>query len=227
MISKDYQALYAYIKNDGEAVGLVDYYTPMTAGTDIVWTEPKRHPCKIDLQGIGSERYINVWAHGIAFFNTHKQSIDDVSELNYFLLQCERLNLEIFLINNQKQSARFDPIACLPELNPVVLSSICPSSIGGNIDPDFEDALDRIRKWPISENYKPLFDYIISNAWKHDFGKATAYDDEYGQIEYTFVTGGWSENEEIISALKEQRLAWALTWQRSERGGKHVFVAKA
>ncbi len=107
------------------------------------------------------------------------------------------------------------------------IKPLCPASAGGNIDPDFEDALDRIRKWPISENYKPLFDYIISNAWKHDFGKATAYDDEYGQIEYTFVTGGWSENEEIISALKEQRLAWALTWQRSERGGKHVFVAKA
>lgn len=100
---------------------------------------------------------------------------------------------------------------------------LCPASIGGDIDPDFEHALERIRKWPISENYKSLFDYIISNVWKHDFGKATASDDEYGQIEYTFATGGWSENEEILAALKEQRLAWSLTWLMSERGGRHVF----
>jgi hypothetical protein len=87
----------------------------------------------------------------------------------------------------------------------------------------FEDALDCIRKWPISDNYQPLFDHIVSNVWNHDFGKAIASDNEYGQIEYTFVTGGWSENEEILATLKEQTLVWSLTWLMSERGGRHVF----
>lgn len=115
-----------------------------------------------------------------------------------------------FFINGLKEKTKAQP-------------PLCPASAGGNIDPDFEDALDRIRKWPISENYQPLFDHIISNVWKHNFGKATVSDDEYEQIEYTFATGGWSENEEILAALKEQRLAWSLTWLMSERGGRHVF----
>jgi hypothetical protein len=102
----------------------------------------------------------------------------------------------------------------------------CPSEVGGNIDPDFEEALDRIRTWPISQSYTLLFDFIKDCAWQDEFGKSSVSDADYGEVEYTFVTGGWSDNEEILEALKQQRLAWALTWQRSERGGKHVFRVK-
>lgn len=128
-------------------------------------------------------------------------------------LQCALVSRGVSSLEEMKQ------ISTLLKAQPL----LCPDSIGGDIDPDFEDDLDRIRKWPISENYQPLFDHIISNVWKHNFGKATASDEEYGQIEYTFATGGWSENEEILAALKEQRLAWSLTWLMSERGGRHVF----
>lgn len=40
---------------------------------------------------------------------------------------------------------------------------------------------------------------------------------------WTFITGGWSGNEDIISAMKDNTMFWMLMWQSSERGGKHVF----
>lgn len=101
--------------------------------------------------------------------------------------------------------------------------ALCPSSVAGNIDPDFEDALDQIRNWPISRSYILLFEFIKHQVWRHSFGQLSASSVDDGAVEYTFTTGGWSENEEILEALKQQRLAWALTWQRSERGGKYVF----
>jgi len=35
-------------------------------------------------------------------------------------------------------------------------------------------------------------------------------------------TGGWSGNEEIVSALKTT-MFWMLCWQKSERGGHYYF----
>lgn len=104
-----------------------------------------------------------------------------------------------------------------------ITPTLCPSSVAGDIDPDFEDALDQIRNWPISRSYILLFEFIKHKVWRHGFGQLSASSVDDGAVEYTFTTGGWSENEEILEALKQQRLAWALTWQRSERGGKHVF----
>lgn len=36
-------------------------------------------------------------------------------------------------------------------------------------------------------------------------------------------TGGWSGNEEIISALKDNHVFWALYWECSKRGGHFYF----
>lgn len=44
--------------------------------------------------------------------------------------------------------------------------------------------------------------------------------------ELTFVTGGWSENEAVINALREN-LFWPFTWEFSQRGGLHTFVIKS
>ena len=51
---------------------------------------------------------------------------------------------------------------------------------------------------------------------------------KYGSIHeennvYTLVTGGWSGNEDIIMAMKQNYLLWMFFWQSSTRGGKHVF----
>lgn len=39
----------------------------------------------------------------------------------------------------------------------------------------------------------------------------------------TFVTGGWSGNEEIIGAMMENRPAWLELWYSTTRGGKYEF----
>ena len=41
--------------------------------------------------------------------------------------------------------------------------------------------------------------------------------------EFEFITGGWSGNESLISALEENLLLRALCWWSSERGGRHVW----
>jgi hypothetical protein len=40
---------------------------------------------------------------------------------------------------------------------------------------------------------------------------------------YTFITGGWSGNEDIIAALEKNFMLHAMCWQASFRGGKHVY----
>jgi hypothetical protein len=40
---------------------------------------------------------------------------------------------------------------------------------------------------------------------------------------YSFATLGWSGNEEMIMALRENHLFWGMHWQSSERGGLHKF----
>lgn len=36
-------------------------------------------------------------------------------------------------------------------------------------------------------------------------------------------TGGWSGNEELIGALRENRCFWMLCWEQSKRGGHYWF----
>ena len=43
------------------------------------------------------------------------------------------------------------------------------------------------------------------------------------KVVYELITGGWSENEEIVMALQENYLFWGLCWQESVRGGRYEF----
>lgn len=40
------------------------------------------------------------------------------------------------------------------------------------------------------------------------------------------ITGGWSGNEDIISALQNNYIFWGQCWQKSERGGRYTFKIK-
>lgn len=54
--------------------------------------------------------------------------------------------------------------------------------------------------------------------------------DNEGHPRLTLHTGGWSENEEIISAIMDGHychtvnLFWAMYWYQSTSGGHYVFV---
>ena len=75
----------------------------------------------------------------------------------------------------------------------------------------------KIRSW--FDDWNGLFRYMMV-LWNCHYGSAKH---DLVADEYTFVTGGWSENEDLIKILRENQIAWALFWESSERGGKYKF----
>lgn len=60
----------------------------------------------------------------------------------------------------------------------------------------------------------------LFEAWDDDMGDAYFVTDADGW-KLTLITGGWSDNEELLERLPK---VWSMTcWDRSERGGLHVF----
>ena len=66
-------------------------------------------------------------------------------------------------------------------------------------------------------------DYItlIQETWNTQYGKVV-YDN--GVLE--LHTGGWSENEEIISSLMMNKLFWLKYFSTEVRGGHYWFLIK-
>ena len=78
-----------------------------------------------------------------------------------------------------------------------------------------EATLATIAKW--SYPFDGLYDYLHA-AWQSDYGRI------FDKSDLThFVTGGWSGNESIIEAMRENQLLWSLCWQSSHRGGLTVM----
>jgi len=82
--------------------------------------------------------------------------------------------------------------------------------------PSDED-LEKISKWEVTRESSAaaLFDFI-EDIWNTDYG---TFNRKGRTIK--LVTGGWSGNESIISAINQQ--AWSNCWEESKRGGLHVF----
>ena len=77
--------------------------------------------------------------------------------------------------------------------------------------------LNYIRTWQ-GTDFHELMAYI-RDVWHFaDCG----YWKQAGNI-YYISTGGWSGNEDIIEAMIENTMFWALHWCASERGGHYVF----
>lgn len=87
-----------------------------------------------------------------------------------------------------------------------------------------DGALDKISKWDYSD-IPGLFKFIYDIWWMPEFGwRETTHDD--GTQQYSLSTGGWSGNESILRALKDNSMIWLITWYSSRRGGHHVFLVK-
>ena len=88
-----------------------------------------------------------------------------------------------------------------------------------------EDEIDAIVNWPIGD-YKGLMEFVKSIWWMPDLswreqGPELSWR-EQGEI-YHISTGGWSGNEEIISAMQDNNLFWTMCWHSSRRGGHYIF----
>lgn len=92
-----------------------------------------------------------------------------------------------------------------------------------------DEELDRIRTWT-GTDWRDWFAFIKSagkywpgdDPWgwtefdgKDDFGKAIRV--------YHVSTGGWSGNEDIIAAMRENWIGWSMTWMEHRRGGHYRF----
>lgn len=93
-----------------------------------------------------------------------------------------------------------------------------------------EEQLDAIRK---AEGWKTTLDLAIE-AWDSDGVTFVLRPEEQAMVDagqtwadephryVRFATGGWSGNEDIISALNEN--VWArMNWQMSAAGGLHIY----
>lgn len=72
-----------------------------------------------------------------------------------------------------------------------------------------------------SRTVNELIDFA-ADLFNDDYGSFTTATDADGALTLTYITGGWSGNEEVITAL-ESTMFHMLCWESSHRGGKHVY----
>lgn len=80
-----------------------------------------------------------------------------------------------------------------------------------------DDDLQRIREWGHTD-FTGLMQFV-RERWKYaDCGYWTQDDREYA-----ISTGGWSGNEELLGAMRENQMFWLCCWVSSRRGGHYEF----
>lgn len=90
-----------------------------------------------------------------------------------------------------------------------------------------EALLIKIERWDAGEgSYNDLMKFI-KPYWGYSSWGFWSEDEYEGEgIEYSVSTGGWSGNEDIIGALKQNPIFWSLCWLQSRRGGHYIFKVK-
>lgn len=89
--------------------------------------------------------------------------------------------------------------------------------------------LDRVKKWNEKDGGHMALVYFLDEIWNKDYGAVEIRDvalDEHQEgesyKEVRFITGGWSGNEDIISALIGTWF-YHVCWESSHRGGMMIF----
>ena len=83
--------------------------------------------------------------------------------------------------------------------------------------------LEAISKWSLEDDFIVLMGSLRPYWQYNSFKKKEIFDFGVKKIEYRLATCGWSGNESIIEALRENPTFWCLFWESSSRGGLHVF----
>lgn len=85
-----------------------------------------------------------------------------------------------------------------------------------------DEELERLTKWDYND--APgwfAFAKEVGNYWPDD----EFWDEVNGR--YYISTGGWSGNEDIIAAMRENRVLWMFWWESHRSGGHYSFASSA
>ena len=89
-----------------------------------------------------------------------------------------------------------------------------------------EEQLEKIKNWNAIADTPGLIDFFLSLWWIPERGcrlyKSKSRFFREPVMKLQLHTWGWSGNESIIAALKENAF-WSLFWDKSLRGGHHWF----
>lgn len=87
-----------------------------------------------------------------------------------------------------------------------------------------KDDEQRIINWPYDDRL-PMMHFIESIWWMADWGWHwhTKVEGEQRIRVYEISTGGWSGNESLIAAMRDNVVFWSMCWQQSRRGGHYIF----
>ena len=90
-----------------------------------------------------------------------------------------------------------------------------------------EEELDRVKNWLVlATGVLSLIDFVKSIWWSPDWGfKVKNGRNTFREqvLRWELHTGGWSGNEDIMSALQSNFIFWTLCWVQSRRGGHYLF----
>jgi hypothetical protein len=84
-----------------------------------------------------------------------------------------------------------------------------------------QEDIDAIIKWDFDVvGIKHFLDFIRSVWWMPDWGFIMS-----GKriLKLQLHTGGWSGNEDIIGAMRQNFIFWGMCWTETYRGGHHYF----
>lgn len=84
-----------------------------------------------------------------------------------------------------------------------------------------DEALEFIKKFDCAKyGCLALAEFIEQVWWAAEWG----YLMKGKRVKHLYLsTGGWSGNEEIMSALQDNFLFWSMCWKQTRRGGHYIF----
>ncbi|MFA5049033.1 MAG: hypothetical protein WC516_08470 [Patescibacteria group bacterium] len=94
-----------------------------------------------------------------------------------------------------------------------------------------DERLETIKNWDVmTTGAKPLVEYVISiwhyGDWGYKLYKSKDHLFKKERVtKLQLHTGGWSGNEQVIEALRQNLMFW-VCWQKSMRGGHYWFEFK-
>ncbi len=83
-----------------------------------------------------------------------------------------------------------------------------------------DEQLETIKNWK-ADDFVGLMKYVRF-LWNYaDVGYWVEIEGEY-----RISTAGWSGNEDIIFAMKQNHIWWMMFWYQSQRGGHYIFKGR-